>query len=61
MRCCCSGRTLWLITFVTGVFLFVLGFVFAYAAFPAIIESEVSKELNLWESDSEGRKNFVSV
>ncbi|TRY76195.1 hypothetical protein TCAL_02655, partial [Tigriopus californicus] len=38
--------------------IFVLGLLFAYVIFPPIIEHEVSKNLDLWDMESEGRKNF---
>ncbi len=60
-RCPCRPLVAWSVGFAAGLLLLVLGFVFAYAAFPAIIDSQVANELTLWESDTEGRKNFVSA
>eukprot|EP00095_Tigriopus_kingsejongensis_P001805 maker-scaffold10_size831480-snap-gene-1.11 protein:Tk01805 transcript:maker-scaffold10_size831480-snap-gene-1.11-mRNA-1 annotation:"unnamed protein product" len=56
--CCCGGKLLWGILLAVSLVIFALGFIFTYAAFPAIIEGEVSKNLDLWNPDSEGRLNF---
>lgn len=65
MGCCCCGccgfKTLLGTLFGISALIFVLGLLFAYAIFPPIIEHEVSKNLDLWDMESEGRKNFVSL
>ena len=44
----------------SGLALTAVGFILAYAAFPALIDSSLEKNLDLWDEESEGRKNFVS-
>ena len=57
---CCRTKTCCGVTLGLSIGLVALGLILAYAAFPAIIKSEVRKNLNLWDEDSEGRINFVS-
>ena len=54
--------TKWVIgIFVCGLVLTVFGFVLGYAIYPAVAKKKVREELNLWNQESEGRKNFVSL
>ena len=46
--------------FVTGVILTLFGFILGYVIFPAVVEMLIREELDIWNPDSEGRKNFVS-
>ena len=32
-----------------------------YAIFPAVVEMLIREELDIWNPESEGRKNFVSI
>ena len=42
-----------------GAIIFVLGLGLGFGVFPLVIEHQVADSLNLWDMDSEGRKNFV--
>ena len=39
----------------------IIGFGLGFGAFPVIIRDQVEKNLNLFDADSEGRKNFVRI
>ena len=39
----------------------IIGFGLGFGAFPVIIRDQVEKNLNLFDVDSEGRKNFVRI
>ena len=45
----------------SGVVLTIFGFVLGYAIFPAVVEMLIREELDIWNPESEGRKNFVSI
>ncbi len=53
LRNCCG----W--TLVAGVVLFALGLLCAFVAFPALIRLVVDINLDVWNKESEGYKNFV--
>ena len=42
-----------------GAIIFVLGLGLGFGVFPLVIEHQVADNLNLWDLDSDGRKNFV--
>lgn len=52
-------RKVWAgVTFVSFL-LAILGFICAYAIFPAVIDSRIFDHLNLWDDNSFGRRSFV--
>ncbi len=55
-RRCCMSKLCWGSILVIGVVSIVLGL----TIFTVIIDKQVEKNLDLWNLDSEGRKNFVS-
>ena len=50
----------WGIVSSVGVVIFALGIGLGFGVFPLIVENQVASNLDLWDSESEGRKNFVS-
>ena len=44
---------------VFGVLLVAFGLILGYAIFPLVVEKLIKEELDLWNPESEGRKNFV--
>ena len=50
----------WGIVALVGVILAALGFGLGFGAFPVIIDNQIKATLDLWDLESEGRKNFVS-
>lgn len=58
--CCCTVGWFFKWLFLAGLLTCGLGFFFAFWAFPAAIDWQVRKELNLWKVGSEGYDNFVS-
>lgn len=58
---CCRPKVAWGIVMVNGLALAVAGLLMAYLGFPIIIDNQLAKNLNLWDPESEGRKNFVSL
>ena len=46
---------------VCGLALLALGLGLGFGAFPSVIEMQVESNLNFWDENSEGRKNFVST
>ena len=46
---------------VAGVVLVALGVGLGYGVFPAVIKSQVAKELDLLNEESEGYHNFVNI
>ena len=45
----------------SNLYTVILGFGLGFGAFPVIIRDQVEKNLNLFDADSEGRKNFVRI
>ena len=56
-----GGRLKWGILGGTGAVLVILGFALGFGAFPAIITSQVEGNLDLFDQETEGYKNFVSI
>jgi len=46
-------------TFIVGVLTLAFGFACAYAIVPAVVDVLLRKELNIWDPETEGGKNFV--
>ena len=45
----------------SNLYTVIIGFGLGFGAFPVIIRDQVEKNLNLFDADSEGRKNFVRI
>ena len=56
-----KSKIVWTSLTVVGVVLVVLGVGLGYGVFPAVIKSQVAKELDLLDHESEGYKNFVNI
>ena len=56
-----KSKIVWTSLTVVGVVLVALGFGLGYGVFPAVIKSQVAKELDLLNEESEGYHNFVNI
>ncbi len=44
-----------------GAIIFALGVGLGFGLFPTLVEHQVAGNLDLWDPETEGRKNFVST
>ena len=56
-----KSKIVWTSLTVAGVVLVALGFGLGYGVFPVVIKSQVAKELDLLNEESEGYHNFVNI
>jgi hypothetical protein len=47
--------------FISGFVLAIFGFVFGFAIYPVVFDNNIRDTLDLWNAESDGRKNFVIV
>jgi cytochrome bd-type quinol oxidase subunit 2 len=54
-----NPKATWGIVASIGAIIFVLGVGLGFGLFPFLISHQVNSNLDLWDMESEGRKNFV--
>ena len=55
-----NPKVTWSIVATIGAVIFALGVGLGFGLFPVLVDQKVADNLDLWNSESEGRKNFVS-